>query len=67
MHRMACQRCEFYMPGDSARAQELEANAHNLKLLEQIPVSETERKALEGDHKALQKLIGTGTEQVNVR
>ena len=55
---MACQRCEFYVPGDSAKAQALEADAHNLKLLEQIPVTETERKALEGDRKALQKLIG---------
>jgi hypothetical protein len=46
------------VPGDSARAQALEADAHNLKLLEQIPVTETERQALEGDRKALQKLIG---------
>jgi len=46
------------VPGDSAKAQALEADAHNLKRLEQIPVTETERKALEGDRKALQKLIG---------
>jgi len=58
VHRMACQRCEFYVPGDSAKAHALESAAHNLKLLEQIPVTETERKALEGDRKALQKLIG---------
>jgi Phage integrase family len=58
VHRMACQRCEFYVPGNSAKAQALEADTHNLKLLEQIPVTETERKALEGDHKARQKLIG---------
>jgi len=55
---MACQRCKFYVPSDSARAPALEADAHNLKLLEQIPVTETERQALEGDRKALQKLIG---------
>jgi len=58
VHRMACQRCEFYVPGGSAKAQALEADAHNLKLLEQIPVTGTERKALEGDRKAVQKLIG---------
>jgi hypothetical protein len=57
---MACQRCEFYVPGDAAKAQALEADAHSLKLLEQIPVTETERKALEGDRAALRKLIGTG-------
>lgn len=39
---------EFYVPGDSAKAQAREADAHNLKLLEQIPVTETERKALKG-------------------
>jgi hypothetical protein len=55
---MACQRCEFYVPSDSTKAQALEADTHNLKLLEQIPMTETERKALEGDRKALQKLIG---------
>lgn len=54
---MACQRCEFYVPGDSAKAQALEADAHNMKLREQIPVTDTERKALEGDRKAFRKLI----------
>lgn len=63
VHRMACQRCEFYLPGDSAKSQALEADTHNLKLLEQIPITETERKALEGDRKALQKLIGPATTQ----
>lgn len=56
-HRMACQRCDFYVPGDSTRAQALEANAHNQRLLEQIPVTETERKALAGDQVALRQLI----------
>jgi hypothetical protein len=46
------------MPGDSAKAQALHADAHYLKLLEQSPVTETERKAPEGDRKALKKLIG---------
>ena len=56
-HRMACQRCDFYVPGDSTRAQALEANTHNQRLLEQIPVTETERKALAGDQAALMQLI----------
>jgi hypothetical protein len=58
LHRMACQRCELYLPGDSARAQALEADTHNLKLLEQIPVTETERQALEGDRKILRNCLG---------
>ena len=56
-HRMACQRCDFYVPGDSTRAQALEANTHNQRLLEQIPVTETERKALAGDQAALKQLL----------
>lgn len=60
---MACQRCEFYLPGNSTKAQALEADAHNLKLLEQISVTETERKALEGDRKALKKLIVAGVSE----
>jgi hypothetical protein len=56
-HRMACQRCDFYVPGDSTRAQAPEANTHNQRLMEQIPITETERKALAGDQAALQRLI----------
>jgi hypothetical protein len=56
-HRMACQRCDFYVPRDSSKAQALEANAHNQRLLEQIPVTETERKALAGDRSALEELV----------
>jgi integrase len=59
-HRMACQRCDFYVPGDSTRAQALEANTHNQRLLEQIPVTEAERKALAGDRAALKQLIEAG-------
>jgi len=55
-HRMACQRCDFYVPGDSARAQALEASTHNQRLLEQIPMTKTERKALTGDQAALEQL-----------
>lgn len=56
-HRMACQCCDFYVPGGSTRAQALEANTHNQRLLEQIPVTETERKALAGDQVALRQVI----------
>lgn len=55
-HRMACQRCDFYVLGDSGRAQALEANAHNERLMEQIPMTETEQKALAGDRVALVQL-----------
>ncbi len=61
-HRMSCQRCDFYVPGDSARAQALEANTHNQRLLEQIPMTETERKALAGDQAALERLASGATQ-----
>jgi hypothetical protein len=60
-HRMACQRCDFYVPGESGRAQALEANVHNQRLMEQIPMTETERKALAGDQTALERLTTTTT------
>ena len=60
---MACQRCDFYIPGNSTKALTLEANAHNQRLLEQIPVTETERQALEGDQKALNKLVQLSCEE----
>jgi hypothetical protein len=45
-HRMACQRCDFYVPGESARVQALEANTYNQHLLEEIPMTEIKRKAI---------------------
>jgi hypothetical protein len=45
-----------YVPGASAKAQALEANVHNQRLMEQILMTETERKALAGDQAALDKL-----------
>lgn len=57
LHRMACQRCDFYVSGDSTKALSLEANANNQWLLEQIPVTETERQTLEGDREAVNKLV----------
>ena len=38
-----------YLPGDMTRTQMLEVNTHNQRLLEQIPVTETERKAFAGE------------------
>jgi hypothetical protein len=51
----------FYVPGDSTKAQALEANAHNQRLLEQIPMTETERKALAGDQIALEQIVNSCT------
>jgi hypothetical protein len=62
-HRMVCQRCEFYVPLDSARVAALEASEHNLRLLEQIPITESEKRALEADLDTLNRLSGSGLAQ----
>lgn len=56
-HRMACARCDFYIPKPSSRAQSLEAKADIDRRLTQIPLTDTERAALELDHKALETLL----------
>ena len=48
-HRMACARCDFYLPKDSSGDQLLEANARLQRMLVQIPLTDTEQAAVEGD------------------
>ena len=42
-HRMACAKCDFYAPKDSAKAQLLEAKDNLQKMLASIPLSDDER------------------------
>jgi hypothetical protein len=37
-HRMACAKCDFYMPKDSMAALLLEGKEHLLRLLQEIPL-----------------------------
>ena len=46
-HRMACARCDFYLPKGSTKAQLLEAKAHLQRMLAAIPLTEEERAAVE--------------------
>ena len=46
-HRMACARCSFYRPKGSSQAMLLEGKANLLHMLQQIPLSEDERAAVE--------------------
>ena len=39
-HRMACAKCDFYMPKDSTAALLLEGKEHLLRLLQEIPLGE---------------------------
>ena len=48
-HRMACARCDFYLPKPSSEAQLLEAKDGLQRMLVQIPLTDDERAAVEGD------------------
>lgn len=55
--RMACARCDFYVPKDSARGQLLESRQGLLRLIQEIPLTEDERAAGDGDVEALERLL----------
>jgi site-specific recombinase XerD len=58
-HRMACARCDFYLPKDSSQAQLLEAKYGLQRMLVEIPLTDDERAAVEGDQAAVDRLIDT--------
>jgi integrase len=57
-HRMACARCDFYAPKDSAKAQLLEARANLQKMTAAIPLTEDEQAAVEDGQAAIERLLG---------
>ena len=56
-HRMACARCDFYIPKPSGRAQLLEAKVDVDRRLALIPLTDNERAAVEQDQQAIRKLL----------
>jgi len=56
-HRMACARCDFYTPKDSAKAQLLEASGNLQRMLAAIPLTDEERAAADDDRAALARLL----------
>jgi len=55
-HRMACAKCSFYRPKGSIHAQLLEGKTNLLHMLQEIPLSEEERAAVEDGVEAMEKL-----------
>lgn len=55
-HRMACPRCDFYRPRETTLAQLLGAKDNILRFLQEMPVSDDERSAIEGDLAAIERL-----------
>jgi integrase len=55
-HRMACAKCAFYLPKASTQAQLLEAKANLGRMLQDIPLTEEERAAVEDGVQAIEQL-----------
>jgi integrase len=56
-HRMACARCDFYLPKDSTKGQLLEAKDNLQRMLAMIPLNDEERAAVEDGTTALDQLL----------
>jgi integrase len=56
-HRMACARCDFYLPKDSTQSQLLEAKDNLQQMLAAIPLTDEERAAVEDGAGALDRLL----------
>ena len=56
-HRMACARCDFYVPKASSKAQLLEAKANVQRMLVEIPLIDDERAAVDNDAGAVERLL----------
>src|SRR5205807_9604981 len=55
-HRVACARCDFYIPKPSSQAQLLEAKDGIQRMLVQLPLTEDEHAAVRGPHDAVNRL-----------
>jgi hypothetical protein len=56
-HRMACARCGFYRPKNSAAALFFEGKNNLLRLQQDIPLTEAEANAVEDGVNAFEKLL----------
>jgi hypothetical protein len=56
-HRMACARCDFYVPKASTKGQLLKAEGNLQRMLVEIPLTEDERAAVEDGQDALSRLL----------
>jgi hypothetical protein len=56
-HRMACARYDFHVPKESSRADLIQSKTGMIRMLQEIPLTDNERAAVEGDHKAMDRLL----------
>ncbi len=57
LHRMACARCDFYLPKGSSEGQLLEARGNLQRMLQAIPLTDEERAAVEDGASAIEDLL----------
>ena len=63
-YRMACVRCPMYVPGEEARY--VRAKEGVRRMLETIPLTDEEKRAAEGDERALNELLRNNNSGVPV-
>lgn len=56
-HRMACAKCAFYRPKGSTQAQMLEGKANLVRMLQEMPLTEEERAAVDDGVVAYEALL----------
>lgn len=56
-HRMACARCDFYIPKSSSKAQLLEAKDNLQRMRAAIPLTDEEQAAVDDGQAALSRLL----------
>jgi len=56
-HRMACAKCDFYMPKKSTEALLLEGKTNLLRMLQEIPLGEAEQEAVDEGVAAYERLL----------
>lgn len=56
-HRMACARCNFYIPRQSAQADLIRSKSSMVRMLQEIPLTDDERAAVDGDVAAIDRLL----------
>ena len=56
-HRMACAKCDFYLPKDSSKAHLLEARINLQRMRVEIPLTDDELAAVDDGEAAVERLI----------
>jgi hypothetical protein len=57
-HRMACAKCDFYVPKDSSQAQMMESRTNLVRLKQELSLTDDEVSAVDEGVELMNKLIG---------